>query len=120
MMFTRYVNIVRSFEVENFVDPAIQEDMALRLYNAKKEMTGQHLWEKFISWRKEIRTMYMPKLPNNLSSIPSGQQLRDIYKKFVVDRFKEENVRVTFVKGYLCSSFFFTDNESTYCIKEFY
>ena len=40
--------------------------------------------------------MYMPKLPNNLSSLPSGQQLKDAYKKFVVDRFKEENVREYF------------------------
>ena len=37
MMLNRYVNLVRTFEVENFVDPAIQEDMALHLYNAKKQ-----------------------------------------------------------------------------------
>ncbi len=72
MMLNRYVNLVRTFEVENFVDPAIQEDMALRLFNAKKTMTGLRLWEKFVSCRKEVHTMYMPKLPNNLSSLPSG------------------------------------------------
>ena len=43
MMMNRYVDLVRTFEVENFVDPAIQEDMALRLYNAKKTMSGLHL-----------------------------------------------------------------------------
>ncbi len=48
---------------------------------------------KFILWRKEARTMYMSKLPNNLLSIPSGQQLKDAYKKFVVDHFTEENKR---------------------------
>ena len=93
MMMNRYVNLGHTFEVENFVNPAIQEDMALRLYNSKKIMTGLCLWEKFISWRKEVCTMYMPKLPHNLSSILSGQHLKDAYKKFVVDRFKEEHVR---------------------------
>ena len=56
-------------------------------------MTGMRLWEKFVAWRKEVRTMYTPKLPRDMSSLPSGQQLRDIYRKFVLDRFKEENVR---------------------------
>ncbi len=48
---------------------------------------------KFVSWRMEVHIQYMPKLPNNLLSIPSGQQLKDIYRKFVLDHFKEENVR---------------------------
>ena len=77
MMMNRYVNLVRTFEVENFVDPAVQEDMALCLFNAKKTMTGLRLWEKFVSWRKEVRTMYMPKLPNNLSTLPKGRHLKD-------------------------------------------
>ena len=47
--------------------------------------------------------MYMPKLPNNLSSIPSGEQLRETYKKFVVDHLREESVRefvffISFIK----------------------
>ena len=37
MMMNRYVNLICNFEVENFVDPAIQEDMALHLYNSKKQ-----------------------------------------------------------------------------------
>ena len=97
MMMTRYVNLVRNFSSEDFIEPAIQEDMALRLFNAKKTMTGMRLWEKFVAWRKEVRTMYTPKLPREISSIPSGQQLRDIYRKFVLDRFKEENVRITMI-----------------------
>ena len=36
MMMKRYINLVCNFAVENFADPAIQEDMDLCLYNAKK------------------------------------------------------------------------------------
>jgi len=57
----------------------------MKLFNAKKVMTGDHLWKKFEDWRKEICTQYTSKLPKDLSSIPSGHQLRDMYKKFIVE-----------------------------------
>ena len=59
----------------------------MKLFNAKKGITGARLWKKFENWRKEIRTLYTPKLPSDLSSIPSIQQLRDVYKKFIVNQF---------------------------------
>jgi hypothetical protein len=71
---------------------SVQEEMAMKLFNAKKGITGTRLWKKFEDWRKEIRTLYNPKLPSDLSSIPSGQQLKDVYKKFVLGRHREENV----------------------------
>ncbi len=92
MMLERYVNLVRSFQADDFVSPSVQEEMAMKLFNAKEGITGAHLWKKFEYWRKESRFLYTPKLPSDLSSIPSGQQLRDVYKKFIVDRFREENV----------------------------
>jgi hypothetical protein len=52
----------------------------MKLFNAKKVMTGDHLWKKFEDWRKEIHMQ-----SKNLSSIPSGHQLRDVYKKFIVE-----------------------------------
>jgi hypothetical protein len=67
--------------------------MATKLYNAETGLTGEHLWGKILDWRKEICTKYSPKLPKELSSLPSGYQMRDFCKKFVLDRFKEENVR---------------------------
>jgi hypothetical protein len=92
VMVERYINLVQSFQTDDFVSPSVQEEMAMKLFNAKKGISGAHLWEKFEDWRKEIRTLYTPKLPNDLSSIPSSQQLRDVYKKFVLDQFCEENV----------------------------
>ena len=69
--------------------------MATKLYNAKAGLTGEHLWAKFMDWRKEIHTKYSPKLPKEWSSLPSGHQMRDVYKKFVLDSFKEENVSLS-------------------------
>jgi hypothetical protein len=92
MMLERYMNLVRTFQTDDFVSPSVQDEMAMKLFNAKKGITGAHLWKKFEDWRKEIRTLYTPKLPSDLSSIPSGQQLKDVYKKFVLDHYHEENV----------------------------
>ena len=64
----------------------------MKLFNAKKVITVACLWKKFEDCRKEIRTLYTHKLPSDLLSIPSGQHLRDVYKKFIVDRFGEEDV----------------------------
>jgi hypothetical protein len=66
--------------------------MTLKLYNAKIEMTGEHLWAKFQDWQKEICIKYTPKFPKDLSSLQSGHQIRDAYKMVVLDRFKEEYV----------------------------
>ena len=91
-MLDKYVNIVRNFKSVDFVSLSLQEEMATKLYNAKAGLTGEHLWAKFMDWRKEIHTKYSPKLPKELSSLPSGHQMRDVYKKFVPDSFKEANV----------------------------
>jgi hypothetical protein len=40
--------------------------MATKLYNAKVGLPAEHLWEKFIDWRKEIHMKYSPKLPKDL------------------------------------------------------
>ncbi len=61
--------------------------MAMKQFNAKKGITGARLWKKFEDWRTEIRTLYTPKLPSEILSIPSGQQLRDVCKKFIINRF---------------------------------
>ena len=66
--------------------------MTIKLYNGKKDINGLGLWRKFEDWRKEIRTKYTPKLPTDISSIPSGHQLRDVYKKFALDCYKLEHV----------------------------
>jgi hypothetical protein len=88
----RYINLVGGFQLENFISPSLQEEMSMKLFNVKKVMTGDHLWEKFEDWRKEISMQYSPKIPKDLSRIPSGQQPRDVYKKFIMDQLKEENV----------------------------
>ena len=46
MMLERYVNLVRSFQTDGFVSPSVQEEMAMKLFNAKKGITGAHLWKK--------------------------------------------------------------------------
>ena len=91
LMLDKYVSIVQNFKPDDFVLPSLQKKMVTKLYNAKAGLTGECLWAKFVDWRKEIRTKYSTKLPKELSSLPSGHQMRDVYKKFVLDSFKEEN-----------------------------
>ena len=91
-MLDRYVNLVRLFDSDDFASSTLQDEMTLKLYNGKKDITDDQLWQKFEDWRKEMRTKYTPKLPNDISSIPSGHQLRDVYKKFLSDCYKVEHV----------------------------
>jgi hypothetical protein len=92
MMLDRYVNLVRQFDSDNFASSTLQDEMTIKLYNGKKDITGDRLWQKFEDWRKELRTKYTPKMPSNISSIPSGHQLRDVYKEFALDCYKVEHV----------------------------
>ena len=92
MMLERYHNLLHGFSLSDFARPSLPTEMAQCLYNAKKEMTGERLWKKFEDWRKELRTKYFPKLPKNLATIPSGHQLMQMYKFFVIHRFREEHV----------------------------
>lgn len=91
IMMNRYVDVVCTFATADFADPAIQDNMVICLFNAKKTMTGVCLCKNFLSWRKEVCMQYASNLLNNMSCSPSGQQLSDIYKKFLLDHFKEEN-----------------------------
>ena len=88
MMLERYLNLVQSFQMDGFVSFSVQENMVMKLFNAKKGITGAHLWKKIEDWRKEIRTLYTSKLPSDLWSIPSGQQLRDVSKSLLLTNFK--------------------------------
>ncbi len=36
MMLERYINLVQSFQMDEFVSPSVQEEMAMKLFNAKK------------------------------------------------------------------------------------
>ena len=92
MMLDRYVNLVCQFDSDDFASSTLQEEMTLKLSNGKMEMKGDRLWRKFEDWRKEIRMKYTPKLPNNISSIPSGHQFRDVCAKLTLDCYKNKHV----------------------------
>ena len=92
LMKDKYVSLVCQLKPNDFSDSDLQQNMSERLFNAKKEITGACLWEKFQQWRKKLCTQYSPKLPKDLSTIPIGHKLRDVYKQFTLDRFKEECV----------------------------
>jgi hypothetical protein len=64
----------------------------MKIYSGMKHMTGDQLWRKFEDWMKEMWTIYTKKLPQDISSIPSGHQLWDLYKKFALDCYKVEHV----------------------------
>ena len=94
MMQDRYVNLVRQFDADDFSLATLRDEMTIKLFNGKKDITGDRLWWKFEDWRKEIRTKYTPKLPTDILTIPSGHQLRDVYKKFALNCYKLEHVSI--------------------------
>ena len=71
--------------------------MKVRLCNAKSDISGANLYRKFQLVRSIIRNEYLPKFPNNLSAMASGNQLRDTYDKFILRVYKEGKVRLSLV-----------------------
>ena len=74
-------------------EAGLKPKMLRKLYNAQHDITGARLYTKTVEWRGGLRNSYMSKLPSNLSTLPSGTGLRDAYNKFILDRYKEANVR---------------------------
>lgn len=64
MMMNRYVNLVCNFVAEDFVDPAIQENIALRLLNAKTT-TGLNLGESLFHGGRRSESSTFPNFPTN-------------------------------------------------------
>ena len=92
LMLTKYRDGLDFFDDSFFASPRLRDEMKKKLYNAKKDINGPRLWETYNKWKQTIRNEFTSKLPTNLSSIPSGNQLQDIYKTFIVKKYKVDHV----------------------------
>ncbi len=92
-----YVRIVDGFSPEDFQERSLQATMRHKLYRANKPLQGHRLKKKFREIRVEIRSEWIPMLPMNISSLASGNQLRDAYKKVIVKTYRESNVSSLFL-----------------------
>ena len=90
-MHTQYVQCVDKFSPDDFAGQDIRGKMKQQLYRAKLGLDGARLWEKYSLLRCEIRTMTTV-LPTNLASMPSGNQLHDVYHKYICDRYRAIHV----------------------------
>jgi hypothetical protein len=63
-----------------------------KLYRPNKPLQGHLLKKKSKEIHAKIHPEWIPLLPNNISQIASGNQLRDMYKKLIVKTYQESNV----------------------------
>lgn len=89
LLVETYKGLVRSFPDSAFSSPELKEKMVSKLYNAKTELNGKQLWDKFKEVRNDLRTNY-----NIKDDIPSGKRLRDVYNSFMAKKFAEDNVSI--------------------------
>ena len=92
-MRAKHVSCVSEFSDEDFESPGIRDKMSRQIYRAQGTLDGKRLWEKYVEIRSEIRTL-TSEFPSNLASMPSGNQLHDVYQKFVVGRYRHLYVSV--------------------------
>ena len=96
LMIKYYINTIDSFSDEQLGGSAIKAQMKVKPYNAKKGISeeggGKRLYEKYQQVRGEVRTDYIPKLPQDLSKMASGKQLRQVYDGFILDAYKKSKV----------------------------
>lgn len=95
-MKERYLQLIQEIPDEHFESQLVRNLMSTRLYKAQKDFTGDRLFAKFQDFRSECRTL-TSMLPSDLASLPSGNQLHDLYKAFVLSRYKDMNVSVSFL-----------------------
>ena len=98
IMYEQYIALVDLFEPDDFenVHDNLQEIMKDRLKHAQGQVTGEKLWNKYTSIRKELRLMHT-RIKTNPRDIPSGKQLMDMYMDWLLTHFKELGVRLMFL-----------------------
>ena len=87
-MLERYTSLLTDMGDENWEDLAEKQKMKKKLYRAQAEHTGSRLWDKFLEFRSECRTL-AAEMPTNLSSMPSGHQLNDIYSHYLQEKYRK-------------------------------
>ena len=92
-MRTKYISCVSEFGHGDFQSLEVRDQMQTQMYRAKGALDGKRLWEKYGIFRSELRKM-TAEFPRNLASMPSGNQLHDVYLKFLVERYRKLYVSV--------------------------
>ena len=90
-MNERYLQLIDEFEDSAFDSPSIRDSVKTKMYRAQNNLSGERRWAKYGEFKSKCRTM-SSKLPTNLASIPSGNQLHDAYKTYLRDRYRFINV----------------------------
>jgi hypothetical protein len=93
-MLERYVFAINEIEDSEFESCSVRQRMEQQMYRAQSGYTGRKLWDKFVEVRSECRTL-PARLPHDVSRIPSGKQLNDVYVKFLTNKYLEINVSTT-------------------------
>ncbi len=54
MILVRCVNVVRQFDSDDFTSSTLEGEITLKLYNGKKDVIDNCLWQKVEECRKEM------------------------------------------------------------------
>lgn len=90
-MLTRYFQIIREFDTDDFDHEEVRSAMLTKRYQAQNNICGEALWKSFGEVRSELRTL-ASKFPNDLAKLPSGHQLHDLFRAYILERYKALHV----------------------------
>ena len=88
-MRVNYTRLLREIPRERFESEAVYDAMLLQLKGGKEpSFSGKTLWRQQKEARKNVRTL-ASEMPGaaNFHSLPSGQSLRDAFKKLICKKF---------------------------------
>ena len=97
-MRAKYINCVSELDLGDFQSRDVRDQMQKQMYRAKGGLDGKRLWDKYGEIRSELRRL-TAEFPPDLASMPSGNQLHDVYIKFLVKRYRKIFVSV---HGVIC------------------
>ena len=97
-MRAKYISCVSEFGHGDFQSRDVRGQMQRQTYRAKGGLDGKRLWVKYGEICSELRRL-TAEFPPNLVSMPSGNQLHDVYLKFLVERYRKLFVSV---HGVIC------------------
>jgi hypothetical protein len=95
MMLQKYREHLDFFDPSDFVPASLKFVMKDKLFAAKGKLDGARLWAAYGKWKSVLRSEFFTKLPSNIARIPSGNQLKDVWDKFLLAKFKEGTVSYT-------------------------
>lgn len=99
LIVSKYKEILSGFDSSFFSSDSIKTKMSKCLKYSQGEFNGATMWTNYAKFRKEARKIHAS-LPATFSTMKSGEQLCDVFQRYVINTLKSAPANVSTVSQY--------------------